>query len=335
MRAIYKGGCTYYLDVYLPREHGESIGKRPWIITMKDRYTNVMEGVSNNPIVDVLNYGFSFTRGKRTHNGVEAQEVIPGTTKERDDVHGGNSQTDDKIQSEKRLPKKKGNRRSQRKERQEERAKEQIQMLSQNGGHSMKAFHKKEEISEDISKIKEVLSRWIGTGTPVEEEKINVIDLTLRTISGQDITPAVYADTEVEQKMRILLTNDVSGSCSSHSGITKGIAKAIASDTSMDVRYIENVNGDPIPSRDVFYDPNMKEKEIYGSADRVVYFGDSDGYRILESCSKKGAKIVMLSNEHHNNRGPKVRDKKDNFIYIDGVELRDTAAIATALSLIK
>lgn len=369
---IYRNDKLYILHVW-----------RRYFVIYDNVYNKIYQKTCKNPIVDVLNYGFSFSRSTRIHN-CGSDVVVEATTFSSEEIHGGNSETDD-LHGNRPSEEQKfndglgggsgtgltpstssnagenadgnnnpsasatGNQSSGKKAGENKKSpahgarntkkagtsvfsrREKAKMKNK-GLLSTGAIHKKEDLTSEqkslVKSVARIIEKWCGqSNISSTREMLDVFDFYKRKILGENIEPALHREKRRGSKIKLLLTNDVSGSCATHSGICEAIAKAITSQEEVDVSYTENVNGWRMASNDEALDGVPIDYKDY---DLVIYFGDNDILHMLDKYDKN--KFIVLSNEHHNNRGPKIRNKRP--LYIDGVDLRSVQSIYEAIKML-
>ena len=153
--------------------------------------------------------------------------------------------------------------------------------------------------ANSVRRCAEIVKNWLAASSGVvdRESKFNPLHAVILQATNRSPLPAVESKEDAMPCASLLITADVSGSCSAFSAGAAAIAEALAKELAgtIDVFYCENING-------VIHSTK--------SFDFVLYMGDGDVFQNLSS--EIGRSWIVLDNHACNFAKPAARREKMN-----------------------
>lgn len=175
------------------------------------------------------------------------------------------------------------------------------------GVYTFTGYKPTEEALRSAKESAELLARLIGrsalkirAGTRVDTQRLV---LGLETEDADEVLKALDTPAE-KRKLKILVSEDRSGSCSNWSAVGGSWAVQLATLPDVEVFHVENSNGMLM---------DMEHEEVVallGNIDLMVYLGDRDGRRLCEQYASKGATVVAMDCYAACARNPRLRATK-------------------------
>jgi len=154
----------------------------------------------------------------------------------------------------------------------------------------------------------------------------------------RSIIPALHHHIELESKVKVLVTPDMSGSTVGWSSISQQLAKHFKKGISnADVTIIDNFNG-YISNKGYHNTPSYNDTiSTLSKYDIVLYLGDTDAEEILTSpeMAKVETQIICLDNSYSNVGDVRlVNQQNPNTIWINGVSVKRDNDLKKAARLV-
>lgn len=201
--------------------------------------------------------------------------------------------------------------------------------------HSCQDFVKK-----DVKRTVKALMSFFGKylDKEVTRHRIDIEGLIVALEDADDLTRYLEMPLPQKPKTKVLLTIDVSGSCSGFADSFLSLSKEIkekVKNLPIEITIAENVNGNFLSEEELPISRSDRS-QIIKEFDLVIYFGDFDCIESsLHLDLHKEAQMVVLANVNHNYQNPAINQKytSNQCLVFQGVTPQEDEDIAYCIEV--